>query len=73
MNHVFVDPGAMRFVSRIILFPNGVALNVNSHHQRKGKDGWEDAEEPTVLSRAKLEEDDLGKAIQARFEQMSER
>lgn len=60
-----------RVVSQVMVFPNGVALNVLAEYQRMDRTTvpptWVEATEPTVVQRARREEAEFGAAVQARF------
>lgn len=60
-----------RLVSQVLVFPNGVALNVLAEYQRMDRTvsppTWVEATEASVLQRARREEAEFGAAVQARF------
>ncbi len=62
-----------RVIARIMVFPRGLALNVTSEYQRLDRSTkpaeWVGAEDALTASRARRDEAELGKAIQARFKE----
>lgn len=62
-----------RVIARVMVFPRGLALNVTSEYQRLDRSTkppqWIGAEDEMTLSRARRDEAELGKAIQARFKE----
>lgn len=58
-----------RYVATVLVVRRGIALNVQAEFQRLEAESevWKPTDEPVVKQRARREENDLGRAIQARY------